>query len=220
MQRRPEPELMTDPAQAAAYAAADFSSAHNLFIDLIRRTFGPDLRGPALDLGCGPGDIAIRFARAYPDCTVDGIDGAQAMLDAGREALAVSGVADRIQLRLGYLPPSGAPVKPYPILISNSLLHHLLEPMVMWQSLKHYAAPGAVVAIMDLVRPQSEARAAELVAEYAADAPEVLRHDFYHSLLAAYRPSEIAAQLEQAGLGQLQIELPSDRHCFIYGRCD
>lgn len=218
MLRRPEPELMTDPAQAAAYAAADFSSAHDQFIELIRSSFGHRLTGPALDLGCGPGDIAIRFARAYPECIVDGIDGSEAMLTAGQEAVAASEVAARINLRLGYLPDTSTPHQRYNIIFSNSLLHHLADPAVLWLSLKQHAAPGAAIAIMDLLRPESEQKAAALVAEYASEETEILRHDFYHSLLAAYRLEEIEDQLRTAGLSQLKSRRVSDRHCFIYGQ--
>jgi trans-aconitate methyltransferase len=88
MHRIPEPELMDDPAQAKAYAEADFSEPHSMFVEEFRRVF-PDLRvhGHFLDLGCGPADITVRFARAFPLCVVDGVDGAEAMLRLGRERI-------------------------------------------------------------------------------------------------------------------------------------
>lgn len=81
MMRIPEPELMNDPAQARIYAAADFSEPHGRFIELFAERF-PDIRprGLVLDLGCGPADISIRFARAYLSCRIVGVDGAPAML--------------------------------------------------------------------------------------------------------------------------------------------
>ena len=56
-----------------------------------------------------------------------------------------------------------------------------------------------------------------LVGLYAADAPEVLREDFYNSLLAAYRPEEVSTQLIRAGLDRLKLETPSDRHWVVSG---
>lgn len=68
MQRRPETELMNDPVQAGAYAEADFESAHQSFIDLFVEKFPQlDITGEVLDLGCGPGDVTRRFARAFPN---------------------------------------------------------------------------------------------------------------------------------------------------------
>ena len=84
MQRILEPELMEDPVQAAAYAAADFSDPHGLFINKFQEVFpGRRITGHVLDLGCGPADISLRFARAYPECRIDGA-GALVMTTYGR----------------------------------------------------------------------------------------------------------------------------------------
>jgi len=74
MQRITEPELMNDEAQALAYAQADFDEPHDMFIQVFKDTF-PEAKvsDHILDLGCGPADISIRFARAYPDCEIDGL---------------------------------------------------------------------------------------------------------------------------------------------------
>jgi 2-polyprenyl-3-methyl-5-hydroxy-6-metoxy-1,4-benzoquinol methylase len=101
--------------------------------------------------------------------------------------------------------------------ISNSLLHHLAEPAVLWKTMAACAAPRAALFVADLVRPESLAQARDLVARYAAGEPEILKRDFYHSLCAAYRPAEVRAQLLQAGLGQLRVEQISDRHLIAFG---
>ena len=69
---------------------------------------------------------------------------------------------------------------------------------------------------MDLLRPASEHEARTLVDQYAQDEPAILQHDFYHSLLAAYRITEIEAQLRQCELTQLKVQAVSDRHVIIY----
>jgi hypothetical protein len=68
-----------------------------------------------------------------------------------------------------------------------------------------------------LRRPDTREQASRLVSEYARTEPEVLRHDFFNSLLAAYRPEEIAAQLTRAKLTYLQVEAVGDRHVVVYG---
>ncbi|MDD3519596.1 MAG: class I SAM-dependent methyltransferase, partial [Chromatiales bacterium] len=192
MQRIPEPELMLDPAQARAYAEADFAEPHEAFVARFRECF-PDLAvsGQVLDLGCGPGDVAARFARAFPACSVDGIDGSAAMLAEGERLLALHGVADRVRLHRCLLPDDAPPNAPYDGIISNSLLHHLHEPAVLWRAIRDHARAGAFVYVMDLMRPDSPEVARALVERYSGDEPEVLRHDFYHSLLAAFSPDEV-----------------------------
>ncbi len=218
MQRIPEPELMDDVEQARAYAAADFAEPHQRFIQLLCERFPSGDPASALELGCGAGDICIRFARAFPRSIVHGIDGAEAMLACGREAMRASGLADRVELARGYLPDDAPPLEKYELLFSNSLLHHLAEPGVLWRSVRRFAQPGAPVFVMDLMRPASRAEAAQLCARYAAGEPPVLQRDFECSLLAAYTPDEVEAQLLSAGLESLRVEVVSDRHLIVWGR--
>jgi SAM-dependent methyltransferase len=219
MKRIPEPELMNEAEQAAAYAFADFEEPHSRFVELFRETFPNEVvDGTVLDLGCGPGDITIRFVRAFSGCAAHGVDGAAAMLAHGRSRLEKEGLSERVRLIEGYLPGAELPLDTYDAVISNSLLHHLRDPMVLWTTLKQHAGSGAPVFIMDLLRPAGREQAQALVDEYAANEPDILRHDFFHSLLAAYRVDEVAGQLRTAGLDGLTVRQISDRHLLIHGR--
>jgi ubiquinone/menaquinone biosynthesis C-methylase UbiE len=219
MDRIPEPELMNDPAQALAYARADFEQPHNQFIEHFRAHFPAwPGTGHVLDLGCGPGDICRRFARAFPNTYIHGIDAAPAMLHIGREDLRAAQLDQRVELIKGYLPGALLPREHYDAVISNSLLHHLHDPQALWQSVLRHAVPDAPVFVMDLRRPASRDEAAALVDTYAAGEPEVLRMDFHNSLLAAYRVEEIATQLREAGIDWLHLQAFGDRHIIAYGR--
>ncbi len=220
MKRIVEPELMDTPAQARAYAGADFEAPHSRLVDLFRARF-PDApaAAAALDLGCGPGDVAMRFTVAFPGWRIDGVDGSPAMIEAAGICRARHpGGSDRVALLHGRLPDCDLPRARYDVILSNSLLHHLHEPAVLWRSVRRWAAPGAPVFVADLRRPADEAEARRITALYTRGEPDVLRNDFHHSLLAAFEPDEIRAQLRDAGLGHLAIELPGDRHVLVWGR--
>jgi len=218
MQRIPEPELMTDPAQAQAYAEADFSAPHDAFVAHFAARF-PDFKtGRVLDLGCGAADVTLRFARAYPDTEIVGVDGAEAMLALGRAAIAQDQCAERITLHCTRLPDASVAHQAFDAIISNSLLHHLSAPDALWQTIRHAAKPGAAVCVMDLLRPRSREEATRLLNSHAADAPQILRRDFFNSLLAAYEIEEVRAQLRVAAFPQFQVEAVSDRHMLIFGR--
>ena len=223
MERQPEPELMDDDQQARAYALADFEQPHENFVALFKQSFytesstGEPLQGMVLDLGCGPADVCIRFARQFPHCHILGVDGADAMLNYGRQAIAQADMADRITLQKVYLPDDGIPEQKYPAIISNSLLHHLADPMVLWHTIARYAQTGSRVFVMDLMRPRSTDAASELVREYAAQEPDILKHDFFHSLLAAYTVGEVEEQLERQGMINLSVKPVSDRHFIVTG---
>ena len=219
MDRIPEPDLMLEPDQVRAYAEGDFEQPHRRFIELLgERLPGLGRAGHAVDIGCGPGDIACRLARALPGWKVDGLDGSAPMLAFAREAAGRAGVDDRIGFHECYLPEGAAPRAHYDLLVSNSLLHHLADPLALWQSIRRWAHPASAVFVMDLLRPASAREAERLVDEYSAGEPEVLRRDFYNSLLAAYRPEEVQEQLARAGLDGLDVEVVSDRHWLVATR--
>ena len=67
-------------------------------------------------------------------------------------------------------------------------------------------------------RERAVATAQALVAQYAANEPEVLCRDFYNSLLAAFELDEVRQQLELAGLPRLEVRAVSDRHLLVSGR--
>ena len=218
MQRITEPELMNDEAQALAYAQADFDEPHDMFIQAFKDTFPEtEVSNYILDLGCGPADISIRFAQAYPDCEIDGLDGAPRMLAQGKLSIQKAQLQDRIHLIEGVLPGANLPRDNYDVIICNSLLHHLHQPDVLWESIKQFGMPGSRVFIMDLMRPETEKVARELVDLYAGEEPQVLREDFYHSLCAAFLPEEIQSQLALAGLSHLEVKILSDRHVLVFG---
>ncbi len=210
---------MDAPEQAAAYAGADFSEPNQLFVELIEAQAGAPLRGEALDLGCGPGDIALDLLRRHPELRITALDGAAAMLAHARQRLVQAPeLGPRLALRCATLPDADLPAAAFDFVLSNSLLHHLREPAVLWHTLARCARPGAQVLLMDLARPASPAEAEALVQTHAADAPPILQRDFYNSLLAAYTVAEVEAQLAANGLAELSVERVSDRHLAIRGR--
>lgn len=217
MNRVLEPELMTDPEQAQAYAAADFATVNQGFVDRLRALFPALTRGHVVDLGCGPADIPIRLCRALPDVAVTGVDGSEAMLAPGRAAVAAAGLASRIRLLCARLPGIERPAAGYDAVVSNSLIHHLPEPAVLWHEIARIGAAGAPVLVADLHRPESVEHAREIVETYSGAEPEVLKRDFFHSLCAAFTLPEVRGQLAEAGLESFRAEMVSDRHWAAWG---
>ncbi len=218
MRRIPEPELMNEPEQARAYAEADFSEPHEHFVSLFSERFPEFNKGHVLDLGCGTCDVIIRFARKYPSVRITGVDGAEAMLEIGRESIKREGLENRISLKLCHLPDSTLIKEQFDAVISNSLLHHLSDPYVMWDTVKSCTIPGVPIFIMDLFRPPDIETAEYLVEKYAGNESPVLKKDFYNSLLSSYNVEEVKTQLLTAGLDYLSVEQVSDRHFIVWGR--
>jgi len=216
MDRILEPELMDDPEQALVYAQADFEKENQGFVDRFRDYFPDFSDGHALDLGCGPGDIPIRFAQAIPACRITGVDASAPMVRLAEEAVQNAGLSDRITFRCErFQDLAGANIAD--AVISNSLLHHVPSPLQFWHKLRLAVKPGSPVLVMDLLRPDSPEEAQAIVDRYASGAPDILRRDFYNSLLAAFTEDEIASQLARMNLTRLLIDVPDDRHWVVGG---
>lgn len=230
MERICEPELMDDPHQAQTYALADFEDSDRAFTAHILALLAgrPSGRavGTILDLGCGPGNISFLLAEALPHTPVLGVDGAGAMLAL---AEARQGQAPERWAHLHFhqallpltaetLATLAAPFDPpYDLIVSNSLLHHLHDPAVLWRTVRALGGPGTLVVVRDLRRPP-HARALEaLVAHHGAEFPPVLRRDYANSLAAAFLPEEVEAQLAAAQLGTLKVTSVDDRYLDVGG---
>ncbi len=216
MDRILEPELMEDETQVAAYAKADFEEENQGFVDRFREYFPDFSDGHLFDLGCGPGDIPIRIARALPACRVTGIDASAPMIRLAEQAVAEAGLTGRVTFRRERVQDiPGANLAD--AIISNSLLHHLPNPLQFWNRLRQLVKPGSPVLVMDLLRPDSPEEAQAIVDRYAAGEPEILRRDFYNSLLASFTEDEVTTQLARMNLTRLLIDIPDDRHWVVGG---
>ena len=216
MDRVLEPELMEDEHQVSAYAAADFEEVNQGFVDRFREYFPEFTEGHILDLGCGPGDIPVRFARVLPSCRITGVDASEPMIGLAGVAVKQAGLADRITFRCERFQGVSL-VEPVDAAVSNSLLHHVPNPLQFWYRLRQLVKPGAPVLVMDLLRPDSPEEAQAIVNRYAAKEPEILRRDFYRSLLAAFTEDEVAAQLTEMNLSRLIVDVVDDRHWVVSG---
>ncbi len=218
MDRIPEPEYMDLAHEAVAYAEADFADVNQAFVDRLLELADGLPAATAADLGTGPADIPIRLARARPDWRICAVDAAPAMLEIARSDIAAAHVDDRVQVLCCDVKHLDLPDASYDAVFSNSILHHITDTAPFWAELKRIAAPGALVFLRDLYRPGSADAAAELVRRHAGGESKVLREEFRRSLLAAYTPDEVRAQLAEVGLEHLDVEAITDRHMDIHGR--
>ncbi|MCP9774374.1 trans-aconitate 2-methyltransferase [Cyanobium sp. WAJ14-Wanaka] len=223
MQRTCEPELMDDRQQALAYGAADFASSDQAFVDRLADFFPGGLGDRLVDLGCGPGNISFRLAERFASASVLAVDGAGAMLELGRQALAAIPAerAGRIQFVQAVLPDPALPGG-FSGLLSNSLLHHLHDPQVLWRALGQLGCPGAAVYVKDLRRPASPEAALALqelhLGQLDGTGAALLRRDYLASLHAAFTAEEVRTQLREAGLVGLQVAELGDRYLEVWGR--
>ena len=203
------------PKEAAAYARADFSAVNAAFVERLLEVAGDRREARAIDLGTGPGDIAIRVALARLAWCVTALDASDAMLVIAREAASADGA--NVEFVRGDAKATCLPGASFDVVFSNSLLHHMPDPLPLWREIARMAAPNAVIFLRDLIRPATEGAARRIVEQYATGESELLKEEFHRSLLAAFTADEIREQLRATGLEYLSLQPSSDRHVDVFG---
>lgn len=206
-----EPEVMDDPAEAVSYDAMDHAVPNAAFVDRLIE-LGIEQPGLVLDLGTGPGDIPILLCQRAPEVEVVAVDLAQSMLDLAQPKVDAAGLAERIELRRMDVKALDLPDGSFDAVFSNTILHHLADPLAMLHEAARVLRPGGLVLIRDLSRPDDQDALDRLVAEYAADCDDTQRKLFAESLHAALTPEEFAELATQAGFAGAEIIVDTDRH--------
>src|SRR5690242_9623006 len=143
MERILEPELMEDEQQALAYANADFSTSNQWYVDHLLEDYPGDRRA-VLDIGCGPGDVMVRLARAQPGIRITAVDGSLAMIELARKAANSLKLDSRITFLHGRIPGLPLTERSFEAILSKDLLHHLPDPMVLWSEARRLGRADAV----------------------------------------------------------------------------
>jgi ubiquinone/menaquinone biosynthesis C-methylase UbiE len=155
MKRIPEPELMDDELEAESYA----SEATRYYLGRIDDTFvthylriGPTV-GFLLDLGTGPGVIPLKIAARCSGLNMIGVDLSKTMLKLAQNNLKEAGLKDRVRFEEGDAKSLEYPDDSFDAVISNSLLHHLQDPLVVIQEALRVLKPHGALLIRDIRRP-------------------------------------------------------------------
>jgi ubiquinone/menaquinone biosynthesis C-methylase UbiE len=171
-----------------------------------------------VDLGTGPGTVPIMVAKSRPGWHITAIDAAKAMTRIAQISVKMAGVAGRVQIHTLNAKATGLPDRAFDIVFCASLVHHMPDPVPLWREIRRLAAPGALIYVRDLKRPESEDVARELVNKHASEQSELLREEFYRSLLSAFTVEEVRQQLDAADLSFLTVEPVPDRYLDVFGR--
>ena len=182
-----EPEVMDSPEEARDYDAMDHATVNRVFIGDFLATW--DGRNPVLDVGAGTAQIPIELARQSVAAEITAIDLAEHMLALGRANVRQAGFADRIRLQRCDAKDLPFPSVSFAAVISNSIVHHIPEPMAVLAEMARVLRPGCLLFVRDLLRPADEATRTALVKLHAAGANEHQTKMFADSLDVGQRSS-------------------------------
>ena len=212
MIRVPEKELMCSNEQAASYANANFTESNNIFINNTFQHVKIDNYTKLLDVGCGDGEIPIRISKET-DCEITAIDGSQAMLNEFKKKIDKNNVRN-IFLHKKLIDQNLFIDKSFDVIICNSVLHHVSDLSLFWNTIFRLTRKNGIICLMDLERPKSNKEMDDILLKYGGKDP-ILLDDFKNSLKAAYTINEVSQQLDCYNNTSFYIKPISDRHFFV-----
>jgi ubiquinone/menaquinone biosynthesis C-methylase UbiE len=216
-----EPELMDTADDAREYNAMDHVAVNAVFVNDLLRALGAWGNAPArvqeatlriLDLGAGTAQIPIELARRAPTIHITAVDAALSMLALARTNIAAAGLTDRVDLTLADAKRLPFDSASFPVVISNSIVHHLPEPRGAIAEAVRVTASGGLLFHRDLARPDDEPAVQQLVAIYAAESTPYQRNLFADSLRAALTAEEMSDLVAGFGFDRDSVRMTSDRH--------
>jgi ubiquinone/menaquinone biosynthesis C-methylase UbiE len=210
LERTLEPEVMDTEADALEYETIDNTAVNAELVAHALRIAPP--AGEAIDIGSGPGHVAVLLARRAPGLRVLAVDLAESMLRRARAHVRESGLVGRVLVVRADAKETGFASAAFDLVVSNSLVHHIPAPVAFFAEVARIARPGAAILIKDLHRPASAAEHGDLVERYASDCTPRQRELFSDSLRAALTEDEVKIACERAGLAGVTVRRASDRH--------
>ncbi len=212
LQRVLEPEVMDDWSESVAYDQMDFAAIDRDFaLTAISLLPLNSQVSQVLDIGTGTAKIPIILCQERSHYQVIAVDLAESMLTIGQQNILAAGLAPRIELALADGKSLPYPQQSFDLVISNSLAHHIPEPIDLFREITRLVHPQGAVLIRDLIRPPSLAEIDRII-RAAGSYDQRQTQLFRDSLHAALTLSEVQELVDLAELSRAKVYQSSDRH--------
>jgi ubiquinone/menaquinone biosynthesis C-methylase UbiE len=147
-----EPEVMEGETEAAAYDELDRIWGNVILQGFAESALRMGVReGRVLDVGTGPGRIAIRLGRLNPAFAINAIDLSRGMLDLARLNAARSGT-ENVEFSIGDAKQIPFDDHTFDLVICHQLLHQLPDPIIALREINRVAKPQGAILVRDVRR--------------------------------------------------------------------
>ncbi|MBN1438045.1 MAG: class I SAM-dependent methyltransferase [Anaerolineales bacterium] len=163
--------------------------------------------GRVLDLGTGPGFVAIEIAKIFRGSNrrVVGLDLSAPMLAAAAENAAREGVDGILSWREGDNKAMPFGDGEFDAIVSNDSLHHWRNPLPVFDEIARVVKPGGALAIKDSKRLQHW-WPWMFVKAISLSIPPDFRIHWWNSIESSYTADELRAILRRSRLAECQVE--------------
>ena len=200
-----EPEVMEGAEEAAAYNELD-----RLFGEILFQGFAESAvrmgvaAGRVLDVGTGPGRIAIRIAKLNPRLSIDAIDLSKNMLALAEQNAREQRVGDRIHFSRGDAKRIPFADETFDLVVCHNMLHQLSDPLSTVKEIVRVTKPQGAILIRD-VRRLPTALMSLLLPLYCLRYGRMLRSLTYASYRAGLTIREFSDLAGEAKIERVKI---------------
>jgi ubiquinone/menaquinone biosynthesis C-methylase UbiE len=200
-----EPEVMEAAEEATAY-----NELERLFGEILFQGFAESAvqmgvaTGRVLDVGTGPGRIAIRIAKLNPGLSIDAIDLSKNMLSLAERNAREGRVGDRIHFSLGDAKRIPFGDQTFDLVVCHNMLHQLADPLITVKEIDRVTKPHGAILIRD-VRRLPAPFMTMLLPLYCLRYGRMLRSLTYASYRAGLSIREFTDMTREAGIERAKI---------------
>jgi len=154
--RIPGHEGIDDPEIAEGFNQVALMPQMSLMRQYVaRRATRMIARGEAVDLGCGPGYLAVEMARQAPELHVTGVDLSDEMLAEAEDYARQHDIDQAVSFRKGDVQQIPFADSSVDLVVSTLSLHHWSDPVAVLDEVARILSPGGSFLIFDLRRDLS-----------------------------------------------------------------
>jgi ubiquinone/menaquinone biosynthesis C-methylase UbiE len=190
-------DAITGVDRARYYAEKHKKYANMMYGDLLKTIKALNISGRCLDVGAGPGLLAIMVANEHPDITVTAIDLSADMAAVAGDYIRESRLEDRISYVVGDAGDERLLKKlgKFDLVYSTFSLHHWKSPEKSIRNLWNAVADSGTLYLYDFRR-----------IGWLCSLP--LKMNEINSMRASFTPNEIRSILKRAGVTNYSIKVP------------
>jgi SAM-dependent methyltransferase len=139
-----------DLPSAGAYDALVGSVLEGFYARVAGEVAAAHRGGKLLEVGSGPGRLAVRLAREAPGTTLTGIDISEAMVERAARRAAGAGLSGKVRFEVGDVAALPLPDREFDGVVSTLSLHHWSDPASGLAEIHRVLKPGGEARIYDL----------------------------------------------------------------------
>jgi 2-polyprenyl-3-methyl-5-hydroxy-6-metoxy-1,4-benzoquinol methylase len=190
-------EVIQEAQQVADYVQSHENRMENHYSAFLTEFDHLGVTGRYLEIGSGPGFLAVYLARKYPDAHITAVEPSAEMISFSTSHAQDKGVADRVRFVRGSVDDSRfmEDLGQFDLVYSTFSLHHWENPRTAWRYLLKRVKKNGTLFVHDLKR-----------VAWLYYLP--VKNGLFESIRAAYKPDEIRDMLKGMGFRNPVIKTP------------